>query len=135
MDSHRLNVYTKAGSSLPSGWSAVGCVVDSSTRALTGYSFTSSTMTPGLCASTCASQGYSFAGTEVGAWTHDLQVLTRSVQYGDECYCGNSNAGSSAASSDCTCSDINRRRSRSRCVVGNVVCAGDSTQECGAGWR
>lgn len=57
--------------STPSGWSTLGCVRDASTRALTGYSFTSGSMTTALCISTCASKGFSKAG----------------VEFAQECYC------------------------------------------------
>ena len=57
--------------SLPTGWTALGCVSDNSTRALTGYGFTSDNMTIDSCLSTCASRGLSLAG----------------IEYGSECYC------------------------------------------------
>ncbi|ORY26506.1 hypothetical protein BCR39DRAFT_256661 [Naematelia encephala] len=73
---------------LPAGWTANGCRTEgSSSRALTGYSFTSSSMTNELCITTCGSKGYIYAGAE----------------YSQECYCGNTfTTGSVAAtSSDC----------------------------------
>jgi hypothetical protein len=80
-----------------------------SKRALVGYSYTSSSLTPSACATTCSSKGYSIAG----------------VEYGQECYCSNSivtssspSSGQSANAGDC-----------------NMACAGDSTQKCGAGNR
>ncbi|KDN42784.1 hypothetical protein RSAG8_06538, partial [Rhizoctonia solani AG-8 WAC10335] len=63
---------------LPSGWAYKSCVREPSTgRTLTGYSFTSSSMTVDMCVSACATRGYSLAGAE----------------YANECYCGNSFAG------------------------------------------
>jgi hypothetical protein len=50
---------------LPNGWTAGGCIVDNASRVLQGFYFTSSIMTPALCASTCASQGFTMAGSEV----------------------------------------------------------------------
>lgn len=55
-------------------WTSAGCVQDGAARALTGYSFTSKSMTTALCQSTCAQKGFSMAG----------------IEYGQECYCGNS---------------------------------------------
>ncbi len=57
--------------SLPAGWTALGCLSDNSTRALTGYGFSSNQMTVDSCLSTCASQGLPLAG----------------IEYGSECYC------------------------------------------------
>ncbi|KAF8307707.1 hypothetical protein DL93DRAFT_1994463 [Clavulina sp. PMI_390] len=89
-------------------YSPLGCYSDSTTtRALQGYAATTSTNTPANCESTCLNQGFTYAG----------------VEYGQECYCGNSivvssGGGSVASSSDC-----------------NMACSGDSTQTCGAGNR
>ncbi|GJE85355.1 DUF1996 and WSC domain-containing protein [Phanerochaete sordida] len=63
-----------SGSSAAGAWASAGCVQDGAARALTGYSFTSASMTTALCQSTCASKGFSLAG----------------IEYGQECYCGNS---------------------------------------------
>lgn len=52
-------------------WTAAGCIKDGASRALTGYSFSSPSMTTELCTSTCATKGFSLAGTE----------------FGTECYC------------------------------------------------
>ena len=61
-----------SGSAATSGtWSAAGCVQDGPARALTGYSFTSSSMTTAMCQSTCALKGFTMAG----------------IEYGQECYC------------------------------------------------
>ncbi|KAL7424676.1 hypothetical protein Q5752_000360 [Cryptotrichosporon argae] len=70
---------------LPAGWVAGSCMTEAtSARALSGYSFTSSAMTPTLCIQTCQAKNYTLAGTE----------------YADECYCGNSfNAGAVVAAS------------------------------------
>ncbi|KAJ7632907.1 glycoside hydrolase superfamily [Roridomyces roridus] len=74
-------------STLPAGWTYVGCATDGPARAL-GYSFQSSALTQESCVATCNSLGYTFSGP----------------QYSNQCYCGNSLAnglGLSAASSDC----------------------------------
>ncbi|EKM57698.1 uncharacterized protein PHACADRAFT_251488 [Phanerochaete carnosa HHB-10118-sp] len=64
-----------SGSSSASGtWTSAGCVQDGSARALTGYSFTSSSLTTAMCQTTCAQKGFTMAG----------------IEYGDECYCGDS---------------------------------------------
>ncbi|KAI0338032.1 WSC-domain-containing protein [Trametopsis cervina] len=93
---------TLAATGAPSGWAAVGCLVDSSARALTGFSTSSSSMTPQTCASTCASKGFSMAG----------------VEFGTECYCGNSLANGHNATSD-------------QC---NMACGGSNSQTCGGNW-
>jgi len=59
-------------SSIPSGWTSYGCVRDADTRALTGYFFSSDSMTLATCINTCASKGFTKAG----------------VEYARECYCG-----------------------------------------------
>lgn len=88
--------------SAPSGWTAAGCVTDSGHRALTGFSTTASDMTIEKCTSTCSSKGFSMAGLE----------------YGSECYCGNSFAnGLGAPSTQC-----------------NFKCGGASGQTCGGNW-
>ncbi|KAH8082838.1 WSC-domain-containing protein [Cristinia sonorae] len=58
----------------PSGWTAGECAQDGGHRALTGYSFTSDSLTVATCISTCDKKGFSIAG----------------VEWGRECYCGNS---------------------------------------------
>jgi hypothetical protein len=51
--------------SYPAGWSSYGCMTEATSgRALSKYSFSSSSMTPQLCMTTCQSKGYSLAGTE-----------------------------------------------------------------------
>ncbi|OJT07433.1 Fructose-bisphosphate aldolase, partial [Trametes pubescens] len=76
-----------ATESIPMGWTSAGCVSDSGARGLTGYSFVSDSRSLTTCVSTCASKGFSMAG----------------VEYGRECYCGNSlqngNGNALAASS------------------------------------
>jgi glucan endo-1,3-alpha-glucosidase len=98
-----------SGSTLPALWSSKGCYVDAAApnRALGSYSVDSDSNTPTQCINTCFGQGFIFAG----------------VEFSDECYCANSihasgGAGVLAAASDC-----------------NMPCAGDSSQNCGAGWR
>ncbi|ELU43602.1 copper radical oxidase [Rhizoctonia solani AG-1 IA] len=94
---------------LPSGWTYKSCVREpSSGRTLTGYSFTSSSMTVDLCVSACATRGYSLAGAE----------------YANECYCGNSFAGAATGGGSVP--------PESEC---NMACAGDASQTCGAGNR
>ncbi|KAF7329976.1 putative fungistatic metabolite [Mycena kentingensis (nom. inval.)] len=104
-----LDLFSRAAVVLPTGWAARGCLREpSSGRALTGYSFTSGSMTVTSCVAKCDSLGYRYAAAE----------------YGSECYCGNSFAGGDlgggtvAPAGEC-----------------NMACAGDATQICGAGWR
>ncbi|KAL1948678.1 hypothetical protein VTO73DRAFT_10484 [Trametes versicolor] len=90
--------------SIPTGWTSAGCVSDSGARALTGYSFASDSMSLTTCVSTCASKGFSMAG----------------VEYGRECYCGNSfqnGNGNALAASSC-----------------NIPCAAKTGSTCGGSW-
>lgn len=124
---NRIQIYTYTAP-LPSGWASVGCFTDDSNnrlaisssnsrdgqtvayysrscRALSSYSLTSTSNTPGYCANTCQSKGYQFSG----------------VEFGQECYCSNSittssSTGVSVASSKCS-----------------MVCTGNQYQTCGAG--
>ncbi|KAJ7173130.1 glyoxal oxidase N-terminus-domain-containing protein [Mycena crocata] len=111
---NRLSTYEKKSTVavapvLPSGWSYKGCVQEpSSGRTLTNYSFTDPGMTVDKCVATCNSKGFHMAG----------------VEYASECYCGDkfqataSGGGSAAPAGDCS-----------------MACAGESTQQCGAGNR
>lgn len=68
--------------SLPSGWSDVGCIAEGTNgRALTAVSTTSPNMSLPFCANFCQSKGFSLAG----------------VEFGDECYCGNSFSNGASA--------------------------------------
>ena len=103
-------------------WAASGCAQDGGARALTGYTFSSNSMTPALCQNACASRSFSIAG----------------IEYSSECYCmpfspslvslsdtgsfsgGNSfsnNLGATIADSSCSMS-----------------CSGDASQKCGGSW-
>ncbi|KAF7342070.1 putative fungistatic metabolite [Mycena venus] len=104
----RSSITSRAAVVLPPNWTSYGCVREpNSGRALTGYSFTSSSMTITSCVAKCDSLGFKYAGAE----------------YANECYCGNSfeggdTGGGSLDSGACT-----------------MNCAGDATQQCGAGFR
>ncbi|KAK4158857.1 WSC domain-containing protein [Cladorrhinum sp. PSN259] len=85
------------------GYNYTGCYTETSgVRALNGSSYYDDTMTAQKCASACT--GFKYFG----------------VEYGRECYCGNTiNTGSvPAPAADCS-----------------FACPGDSTQDCGAGNR
>lgn len=101
-------------------WTAAGCIKDGASRALTGYSFSSPSMTTELCTSTCATKGFSLAGTE----------------FGTECYCkyisdandtiiltfytgGNSLSNGLGAQVTQQC---------------NMQCAGNKNELCGGNW-
>ncbi|KAJ7721547.1 glycoside hydrolase superfamily [Mycena maculata] len=104
---YRMSLFQKTLTTVAtSGWTLTqACAVDTSSRVLQGYSVTTSSLTPALCQSTCASQGFTIAG----------------VEYGSQCYCGNSLVGgtpTSASTSDC-----------------NTPCAGDPSSLCGGSWR
>ncbi|WRT68981.1 uncharacterized protein IL334_005963 [Kwoniella shivajii] len=82
-------------------FSASGCIQEVSGRALTGASKTASNMTVEICTSFCSAGGFTYAGLE----------------YGSECYCGNSfsnGASTSSRSSQC-----------------NMACGGSSSETCG----
>ncbi|KAI0692895.1 hypothetical protein BC835DRAFT_1276877 [Cytidiella melzeri] len=92
---------------LPSGWGKVGCIAEgTSGRALSAASTTMSNMTTAGCVAFCTSKGFSIAG----------------VEFGDECYCGNSFSngatGTSVAVDQC-----------------NTACAGNPNEQCGGPQR
>ncbi|XP_066282938.1 beta-1,3-glucan-binding protein-like [Branchiostoma lanceolatum] len=84
----------------------LGCYRDGGSmdsRDLSGDNMTSADLTPKLCLDYCAEAGYTYAG----------------VQYGVECFCGDSFGQFGAApESDCT-----------------IPCGGDAGQMCGNGWK
>jgi hypothetical protein len=89
----------------PLGWNSLGCYNDSAARTLTYGAATpggGGALTVALCTSTCKSLYYILAG----------------VEYGGECYCGNStsNYGGPAADGAVGCS---------------MTCNGNSTEYCG----
>ncbi|KAI0686677.1 WSC-domain-containing protein [Cytidiella melzeri] len=58
---------------LPSGWSDLGCIAEPTVgRALVNTTFSGSNVTKAVCAATCDSEGFMYAGAE----------------YGNQCYCG-----------------------------------------------
>ncbi|KAF8881503.1 glycosyl hydrolase family 71-domain-containing protein [Infundibulicybe gibba] len=100
---------SSTASSTPTGtsFSYLGCVAEGTTgsrRALTGASFSQSNMTPLVCQSLCS--GFQFAG----------------VEYGVECYCGNSLTNNGATGSVIP---------ESNC---QSSCGGDSSKKCGGSW-
>lgn len=72
------------------GYTNLGCYQDfyPTGRTLSGYSFTSNSMTIDLCQATCQQQGFSLAGME----------------YADECYCGSAISMCSTQVSSSQCS-------------------------------
>ncbi|KAH9987839.1 WSC domain-containing protein [Xylariaceae sp. FL0662B] len=84
----------------------VGCYTDggSDGRTLSKDSYSSDTMTVDSCASYCQGKNYALFG----------------VEYGRECYCGNSPKTSAVLSSENDCA---------------MTCKGNSTQVCGGGSR
>ncbi|KAK4683990.1 glucan endo-1,3-alpha-glucosidase, partial [Tremellales sp. Uapishka_1] len=90
-----------ARASVPSGWYSVGCIVDSSARLLNGTFTSTATNTIESCLGSCDDAGYVYA----------------SVEYGKQCFCGNtlnSAVGQSAPSTDCS-----------------YACTGNSAETCG----
>jgi hypothetical protein len=62
---------------LPSGWSALGCVAEATTgRALVNTTFTGSNVTKAVCAATCDSEGFMFAGVEYGNVRHSCDHVS-----------------------------------------------------------
>ncbi|EJT99506.1 WSC-domain-containing protein [Dacryopinax primogenitus] len=104
--SYRLNLYSRTGTpTSPTGWTNLGCRVDSPSRALTGTSQIGGSNSVESCETFCAQGGYVYAG----------------VEYGDECYCGNeldNGAGGQTAESDC-----------------NMPCSGNNGETCGGSYR
>ncbi|KFY34113.1 hypothetical protein V494_07045 [Pseudogymnoascus sp. VKM F-4513 (FW-928)] len=77
--------------SLPENWTYKGCYVDSvAARSLSGGAMNSDALTESACASFCGTKGFKYAG----------------VEYGVECYCGNTLASAVSDEADCamTCS-------------------------------
>jgi hypothetical protein len=93
---------TASNSTLPVGWTSVGCYTDSiHPRALTGITFANigTKISSTGCVAYCDKRGYAIAGTE----------------YGGQCFCGQSlQKSTKAAESICS-----------------MVCEGDKTQLCG----
>ncbi|CAG8958428.1 hypothetical protein HYFRA_00011105 [Hymenoscyphus fraxineus] len=89
---------------LPTGWTSQGCYTDNGDRTLAGANSAAATMTVESCIAFCIGRNFAYAG----------------VEYGSECYCGNTIAASAtqATAGDC-----------------NMPCAGNSTETCGGGNR
>ncbi|KAJ7120963.1 glyoxal oxidase N-terminus-domain-containing protein [Mycena epipterygia] len=92
---NRLSIYSTpqktapSGPTLPTGWKYVACTNEpTGGRLLTGYSFTSASLTVESCISTCQSRGFSYAG----------------VEYANECYCGSGYAPTAVTASETDCS-------------------------------
>ncbi|OCF37563.1 hypothetical protein I316_00689 [Kwoniella heveanensis BCC8398] len=78
--------YAATATALPSGWTALGCMVDDvNKRALDGGAIDIANNTIAACTSYCASKGYNYAG----------------VEYGYQCWCGKSATLTAADSSTC----------------------------------
>ncbi|KZV98398.1 WSC-domain-containing protein [Exidia glandulosa HHB12029] len=113
---NRINIYQSTSSpskvnpspapAPAAGWSATGCFTDNvAKRVLTGAGlWAGQPMTPAVCQARCASLGFKLAG----------------VEYGQECYCGNSLVNGAAKVDAAQCS---------------MACKGDGKQKCGAADR
>jgi len=105
--SSRLTTYAKTGilTTTPITYKSLGCYSEPpNTRALTGLVIADDSMTVNRCEARCKTAGFQYYG----------------VEYGRECYCGNSldiSAGK-APEGDC-----------------NMPCAGSSTEKCGGPYR
>ncbi|KAL7421978.1 hypothetical protein Q5752_003750 [Cryptotrichosporon argae] len=102
--------FTWAAPQIPGNWNKVGCIAEGSGgRALTADSTTSGDMSPDYCISFCAAAGYTYAG----------------VEYGDECYCGDS--FSNGASTDSLLATSNCSVPCAGALYGKGFCGGAST--------
>ena len=102
----RITTYSRTApvqpiASVP-GWTYSNCYVDADTRSLPTKQPDDATMTPAKCAALCT--GRNVFG----------------IEYGVECYCGDTISTSLIASDPTTC---------------NVACGGQSNFVCGGGWR
>jgi hypothetical protein len=69
-------------------YASQGCYTEGITeRALSAYTFTSTSMTAGLCVTECESKQFAFAG----------------VEYATECYCGNALSNQTAPAPEAEC--------------------------------
>ncbi|KAL7419478.1 hypothetical protein Q5752_006316 [Cryptotrichosporon argae] len=88
---------------LPTGWADLGCYTDADSPRTLASGYTSATnMTWSSCINHCEGLNYKYAG----------------VEYGQECWCGNSLNTSRATTSGC-----------------DVLCAGDDARKCGGSYR
>jgi beta-glucosidase len=103
-DIRQQTTFTVTGGGNSGGWTYLGCYVDTlSPRALPYAAASVGTgMTIEACESECLAASYKFAG----------------VEYGNECWCGNTQPATAATATDC-----------------NMACAGKSSETCGAGSR
>ncbi|WWC61490.1 uncharacterized protein I303_104074 [Kwoniella dejecticola CBS 10117] len=103
--SNVLQVYSNPSlapsTTISNGYNKQGCLVEVAGRALTGASFTSDSMTVDTCTYYCRSSGFNYAA----------------VEYGKECYCGNSLANGASLS-----------KYSNQCTM---TCAGNKKQNCG----
>ncbi|KAI9279502.1 pectate lyase superfamily protein-domain-containing protein [Umbelopsis sp. AD052] len=102
--SSKTSTTTSASPSSSNGWTYLGCYVDALTpRTLPwGGATIPAGMTVEGCEADCAANSYIYAG----------------VEYGNECWCGNTMPPTSAPASDC-----------------NMPCKGNAAETCGAGSR
>lgn len=114
--SARLSVYNNTLYSppqhkavIPPGYAFQGCYTDVGPRTLSGFGFSSASMTQELCVATCRDKGFRFAGAE----------------YAEQCFCGSEvlvsadgRGGVKVAEGECA-----------------MRCRGDAGEWCGAGNR
>lgn len=102
----RLTVYIRKAPVQPiapvDGWTYFNCYVDGDTRSLSDRQPDDATMTPAKCAALCT-------GRKVFG-----------IEYGAECYCGDTISSSLIAPDPTSC---------------NVACGGQPNFVCGGGWR
>jgi len=78
---------TNVASTLPTGWTSLGCTIDSWNRVFQTQMWAASNNSDTTCLNACHTGGYAYAGTEAG----------------DECWCGHNAPASSlnASATDC----------------------------------
>ncbi len=98
-----FQIFNKRAATALAGYTNQGCYTEATNgRALTGNAYFSDSMTVEKCAAACSSF----------AWF--------GVEYGRECYCGDSTNPGSVSTADSDCS---------------FTCPGNSAETCGAGYR
>lgn len=71
---------TPVGGAPTTGWTAIGCILDGGSRALTEYSYANDQMTVGTCISACASKNYCESRLPESQCPVGLEVTMTAIQ-------------------------------------------------------
>lgn len=130
-----------SASTYPTGWTSYGCMTEArNERALAKYSFSSSSMTPQLCMSTCQAEGYIYSGyvkfRRPSPFLFSADYGHR-TEYSTQCYCANSFSAGSVAADESSCSMAcgGGSMSISYLETGLTFPLGDKLQTCGGSDR